>query len=83
MTETGMLWKHQKICTLKYVTGRWQNLGAQGNGRWKGMYQQQVRDNHDAESTPQLALEEQASHLHLIWQRYHRNYLGREVALEN
>lgn len=27
MTEIGMLWEHQKMCTLKYVTGEWQSLG--------------------------------------------------------
>lgn len=37
--------------------------------RWKGMYQQQVGDDHKAETTSQLALEEQAFHLHLIRQR--------------
>lgn len=51
--------------------------------RWKGMYQQQVGDDHKAETTSQLALEEQAFHLHLIRQRHHRNYLSREVGLEN
>lgn len=83
MTEIGMLWKHQKMCTLKYVTGEWQSLGAQVSGRGKGMYQEQVRDDHEAESTSQLALEEQAFPLHLMWQRHHRNNLSREVGLEN
>lgn len=83
MTKIGMLWNHPKMCTLKYVTGGWQSLGAQDSGRWKGMYQQQVRDDHEAESTSELALEEQAFYLHLIWHRHHRNDLSREVGMEN